>query len=156
MHHLVYFFSTWQKLVTMNKELKLVETVMIKASTGAVWNALTDPSTIERFMWSTHATSDWKAGSPVTFQGVYQGKAYQDKGMILESEKGKRLKYTFLSGTSEDTPENYAVITYTLSGEGNETSMTVSQEGANDEKALEHSRQGWKSILKNLKEILEQ
>ncbi|MGC1243537.1 MAG: SRPBCC family protein [Chryseosolibacter sp.] len=139
----------------MDKNLKLVETVMIKASPAAVWKALTDPETIERFMWGTHATSDWKVGSSITFEGVYQGKPYQDKGMILESEKENRLKYTFLSGTNEDRPENYAVITYTLSGDKNETSMTVTQEGANDEKALEHSRQGWKSILNNLKEILE-
>lgn len=139
----------------MDKNLKLTESVMIQSSPAAVWRALTDPATIERFMWGTHATSDWNIGSPVTFEGVYQGKPYQDKGVILESEKEKRLKYTFLSGTNEDRPENYSVITYTLSGGGNETLMTVTQEGANDEKALEHSRQGWNSILKNLKALLE-
>ena len=128
---------------------------MINASPALVWKALTDAATIERFMWGTLATSDWKVGSAITFEGVYEGKPYRDKGLVLESEKEKRLKYTFLSGKNEDRPENYAVITYTLSGDENETSMTVSQEGANDEKALEHSRQGWKSILKNLKGILE-
>lgn len=139
----------------MDKNLKLMEAVVIKASPAVVWKALTDAATVEKFMWGTHASSDWKVGSPVIFEGVYQGKPYRDKGMILESENEKRIKYTFLSGANEDKPENYAVITYTLLARDNETSLTVTQEGANDDKALEHSRQGWKSILGKLKEILE-
>ena len=139
----------------MDRKLKLTESVTIAAPAAEVWKALTDRDKIEQFMWGTHASSDWKAGSGITFEGVYQGKPYKDKGTILEVEKGKRMKYTFLSGGSEDKPENYSIITYDLSGKDGQTIISVTQEGAKDEKALEHSKQGWKSILQNLKEVVE-
>ena len=139
----------------MDKNLKLTESVTINASRAEVWKALTDRDTIEQFMWGTHATSDWKVGSSITFEGVYQGKPYKDKGTILKFEKEKQLKYTFLGGGIEDKAENYSIITYDLSGKDGKTTMAVTQEGAKDRKALEHSKQGWKSILGNLKKILE-
>lgn len=139
----------------MDKKLKLTETVTINASRDKVWHALTDRDTIEKFMWGTHATSDWKVGSPITFEGIYQGKPYHDKGIILEIEKGKRMKYSYLPGSMEDKPENYAIITYEIGAENGATKMTVTQEGAKDQQALEHSIQGWRSILGNLKKEVE-
>jgi uncharacterized protein YndB with AHSA1/START domain len=140
----------------MDKNLKLTESVTINASTETVWRALTDVKAIEEFMWGTHATSDWKVGSSIIFEGVYQGKPYRDKGTILEMEKGKRMKYTFLGTGNEDKPENYSIITYDLSGNDGKTNLKVTQEGAQDQKALEHSREGWRSILGNLKKNVEE
>lgn len=133
----------------------MTESVTIEAPVARVWKALTDPVTIEKFMWGTHAASEWKAGTPITFEGVYEGKPYREKGMILEIEKEKLMKYTYLSGGMEDRPDNYAIITYRLSSQNGQTAMSVTQEGARDQKALDHSKEGWRSILGNLKKILE-
>ena len=140
----------------MDKNLKLTETVSINAPTSEVWGALTDSATIQKFMWGTHATSEWKKGSPLTFEGEWEGKAYKEKGTILEIEREKLMKYTYLSSGNDDKPENYAIITYRLSGNNGTTQMSVTQEGAKNQEALEHSKDGWKTILGNLKKLLEE
>lgn len=139
----------------MDKNLKLTIKEDIEAPAADVWTALTDPETIRKFMWGTQAKSDWKVGSPLTFEGVYQGKPYHEKGTILDAEKGKLIRYTYLSSGLDDKPENYAIITYRLSGSNGKTTLAVTQEGANDEKALEHSKEGWRSMLATLKQIVE-
>jgi uncharacterized protein YndB with AHSA1/START domain len=139
----------------MDKKLKLTISEEIKAPINKVWKALTDKETIKKFMWGTNASSDFKQGSPITFEGVHEGKAYHEKGTILEIEKDSLMKYTYLTAGVEDKPENYAIITYHLSGTNGQTKMTVTQEGAKDQNALEHSKEGWKSILGNLKKIVE-
>jgi uncharacterized protein YndB with AHSA1/START domain len=139
----------------MNRNLKLTVSENIDAPAAVVWNALTDSETITKFMWGTHAKSDWKVGSPLTFEGVWEGKAYHEKGTILEIQKEKLMKYSYLTAGIEDVPENYSIITYQLSSDNGKTKMTVTQEGAKDEKSLEHSKQGWTSILGNLKNVVE-
>lgn len=140
----------------MDKNLKLTETVTINAPTSEVWSALTDSATIQKFMWGTHATSEWKKGSPLTFEGEWEGKAYREKGIILEIEREKLMKYTYLSSGIDDKPENYAIVTYRLSGNNGTTQMSVTQEGAKNQESLDHSKDGWKSILGNLKKLLEE
>ncbi len=139
----------------MDRKLILTVSENIDAHVATVWRALTDPETIKTFMWGTNAKSDWKKGSPLTFEGVWEGKPYHEKGTILEIEKDRFMKYTYLSAGLEDKAENYAVITYELSPENGKTRMTVIQEGARDQKALEHSKEGWTSILANLKKVVE-
>ena len=139
----------------MDKNLKLTITQDIAAPAAEVWTALTDPETITKFMWGTQAKSDWKVGSPLTFEGVYQGKQYHEKGIILDAEKGKLMRYTYLSSGLADKPENYAIITYRLSESDGKTTLAVSQEGAQDQPALEHSKEGWRSMMATLKQIVE-
>ena len=94
--------------------LTLTTSVSIQAPLAKVWHALTDPEQIKKYLFGTETVTDWKAGSPITFSGEWEGKAYQDKGTILEIEKEKILKYSYWSSFSgtEDKPENYANVTY--------------------------------------------
>jgi len=55
----------------------------------------------------------------------------------------------------EDKPENYATITYQMEVKNELTILTVTQEGFRDIEAHEHSTEGWKQVLKNLKYLLE-
>jgi uncharacterized protein YndB with AHSA1/START domain len=139
----------------MDRNLKRTIYEDIHAPAAKVWKALTDKATIKKFMWGTDADSDWVKGRPITFQGVYEGKAYHDKGKILQVEKDKLIKYTHLSSTLDDKPENYAIITYELSESDGQTRMSVTQEGAKNQEALDHSIDGWRTILGNLKKIVE-
>jgi uncharacterized protein YndB with AHSA1/START domain len=140
----------------MDRTLKVTISETMDVPVSAVWKALTDSAIIKRFMWGTNATSDWKKGSPLIFEGEYEGKSYREKGTILEIEKAKLMKYTYLSSGLEDKPENYAIITYALTGNETKTTLTVTQEGAKNQEALEHSKSGWKSILGTLKKIMEE
>ena len=100
--------------------------------------------------------SDFKVGSPITFSGVWDGKPYEDKGTILEIEKGKRLKYNYWSNwAGEDTLENRQIISYQLKSENGKTIFTLIQENCPSEEAKEHSAGNWNMVLSSLKEMLE-
>ena len=129
----------------------------INAPLSKVWDALTKPELIKQYFFGTNTDTDWKVGSPITFTGEWEGKSYQDKGTILQVEPNKLIKYNYWSSMSgiEDKPENYVDITYTLSEENGKTSLSITQENIPDEKMKEHSAENWRTVLDNLKEMVE-
>ncbi len=131
--------------------------VAIKAGNARVWDALTNPQLIREYLFGTEASSDWKAGSPITYRGVWQGKSYEDKGRILEVVPNRLLKTTYWSALSglEDRPESYNTVTYELSEEDGQTRLTVSQDNNSTREEAEHSENNWKTVLQSLKELLE-
>jgi uncharacterized protein YndB with AHSA1/START domain len=131
--------------------------IIINAPAARVWGALTNPELIKEYFFGTHASSDWKVGSPITFEGEWEGEKYHDKGTILENIPNQRLKYNYWSSRSsgEDIPENYVDITYELKESDNKTELTVIQEKIEDEKMVEHSEANWKKVLEGLKALLE-
>ena len=86
---------------------------------------LTDPEKIKIYLFGTETITDWNVGSPISFQGNYEGQTCHDKGNVLEVEKNKILKYNYWSSFSglKDQLENYAVVTYKL--EQKNTGQTV-------------------------------
>jgi uncharacterized protein YndB with AHSA1/START domain len=140
-------------------ETKLIAkaTIKINAPASKVWEALTKPELIKKYFFGTEAISDWKVGSPILFKGIWEGKEYMDKGIILRSEREKLFEYTYLSSFSglEDVPENYATITYKLVPENSGTKLTVTQDNIATEETKQHSEQNWSSVLNALKELLE-
>jgi uncharacterized protein YndB with AHSA1/START domain len=142
----------------MKSDITGKTSIKIKTTKDTLWDALTNPEVIKKYFFGTNAVSDWKPGSPLIFKGEYQGKQYEDKGTILESEPEKRLKYSYWSSMSgiEDKPENYVHVTYEISGEDNDLTLTVTQENIPDEKMKEHSIENWNKVLEALKKLLEQ
>jgi len=141
----------------MNRALKVQKEVVIQTGADMVWKALTDRETIKKYFFGTEAISDWQVGSSLIFQGEWEGKTYQDKGTILAAEPGKLLQYNYWSGFSglEDVPENYSRVTYRMSSEPDQTTLTLTQEGFAGEEALAHAEGGWTMVLDNLKKLLE-
>ncbi|HVD98499.1 MAG TPA: SRPBCC family protein [Cytophagaceae bacterium] len=141
----------------MEKQLILTTSCKINAPIEKVWDALTNPVMIKKYFFGTEAVSDWKVGSPLIFRGEWEGKAYEDKGIILELEKNKKLKYNYWSSFSgtEDIPENYANITYELAREGNVTIFTLTQDGFKDEEQKAHSEKNWKMLMDAMKALIE-
>jgi len=129
----------------------------VQAGSDKVWRALTDPTMIKEYLFGTEAVSDWKVGSPITYRGVWQGKAYEDKGKIIEMVPNKLMKSTYWSGMSglEDRPENYSTVTYELSEHGGRTTVTVSQDNNPTRESADHSQANWVVVLKGLKDLLE-
>ncbi|HEX5130741.1 MAG TPA: SRPBCC domain-containing protein [Usitatibacter sp.] len=130
----------------------------IRAPTDHVWKALTDPAAIEHYMFGAKVDSEWHEGSPITWKGEYQGKAYEDKGRILEMRRGKRLRYSHFSPMAglPDSPENYHTVTIDLEGSGGDTRVSLTQDNNSDEKARAHSEKNWDAMLQGLKKYVEQ
>ena len=93
---------------------------LVNAPASKVWDALTNPDMIRQYLLGTQVTSDWQVGSPIVYRGEWQGRAYEDKGQVLQAEPGKRLVTTFWSSMAglEDIPENYKTIIYELTPQG--------------------------------------
>ena len=132
-------------------------TVEINAPVSNVWKALIDPEQIKKYLFGTNAISDWKVGSEIRFAGVWEGKPYEDKGTILDTEPGKLFRYTYWSsmGKLEDKPENYATVTYELVPAGDETILNVAQDNIPDQERKEHAEQNWNYVLGELKKFVE-
>ena len=129
----------------------------IYASPRRVWDALVNPAIIRRYMFGTTVVSDWKEGSPVTWRGEWEGRAYADKGKILHYEPEKMLQYSHFSPLSglRDIPEHYHTVTITLSVEGEYTRVSLSQDNNPTTEARDHSLKNWETMLAGLKKVLE-
>ena len=141
----------------MNKNLNIEVNVTIHADISVVWDALVNPDVIREYFFGTEAVSSWEVGEPIMFRGIWEGKSYEDKGIILKNETEKEFQYTYwssMSGTT-DAPDNYATITYKVQSKGKETLLTVIQTGFASEEQKEHSKQNWTMVLENIKSILE-
>ena len=129
----------------------------IRAPRSKVWQALTDPDQIEKYMFGSRVETDWKPGSPIVWKGEYEGKKYEDKGEIIEVEPERRLKVTHFSPLSgeEDAPENYHTLVYELEEDDGKTHVSLSQDNNPTDEAAEHSRANWEKMLSGLKEVVE-
>jgi len=128
----------------------------INASASDVWAALTKPELIKQYLFNTEVISDWKVGSPIIYKGEWEGKAFEDKGKILQIEPEKLLMSTHWSPLSgvPDSPENYHTVTYTLSGKGKRTEVTITQDNNATEEEKVHSEANWKTVLDGIKKCL--
>ena len=131
--------------------------VDISADIERVWGALTDPSLIKQYLFGAEAVSDWKKGSPITYRGVWEGKAYEDKGVVLEVSSPHVLKTTYWSALSglPDSPENYSTVEYRLAGWDGRVTLSVTQDNNPSREAADHSRSNWQTVLGKLKELVE-
>jgi uncharacterized protein YndB with AHSA1/START domain len=131
--------------------------VSIKTSPERVWKALVDAEIIKQYMFGTNVTSEWKKGSPIVWRGTWQGKAYEDKGVILKLEPYFLIEYTHFSPLSgkPDLPENYHRVAIALERKGKETGINLSQDNNETEEARKHSESNWKQMLESLKKLLE-
>ena len=129
----------------------------INAPPSKVWEALTKPELIKKYMFGTDVISDWKVGSPIVYKGEWQGKPFEDKGRILEFEPEKLLVSTHWSPLSgvPDLPENYHTVTYRLSEKDGKTEVTIHQDKNASEEEKADSEKNWKTILDGLKKLLE-
>lgn len=136
----------------------LKKSIVLKASAEHVWKALTDPDQIRVYFFGTNTITDWKKGSPIFFRGEWDGKAYEDKGTILEIELNRFIRYNYWSSFSAkpDLPENYANITYEIETTEEQTLLTIAQDGFDSQEAYDHSMASWESVLKGMKTLVEQ
>jgi uncharacterized protein YndB with AHSA1/START domain len=131
--------------------------ITIHANPQRVWDAMTRPELVKKYMMGADVHSDWKVGSPLTYTGVYQGKPYEEKGVIKRIEPAHLLEATHFSAASgkPDKPENYALVTWELQPDGDDTIVTVKQDSIESIAGVEHSEDNWMKVLDGLKETVE-
>jgi uncharacterized protein YndB with AHSA1/START domain len=129
----------------------------IQATPQRVWEALTDPAQVAKYMFGTRIESTWQPGTPITWRGEYEGKKYEDHGEVLEVVPGRRLKVTHFSplGGQKDVPENYHTVTYDLEDRGGRTHVVLKQDNNADVDEAKHSAANWETMLAGLKKHVE-
>lgn len=122
----------------MKKDLIAVGNIKISATPEKVWEILTVPKHIKKYLVGTKVETNWKVGNPIRFQGEFNEQPYTDKGNVIERKENKLLRYDNWSSFSglEDKPENYSLITYKIE-KLNENSVKLiwHQQGFSNEKA---------------------
>lgn len=141
----------------MSDNLIAKSSITINVSVVKVWDALVNPSMIKKYMFGTEVVSNWKENNSIVWKGEWQGKQYEDKGVILKLIPEKMLQYTHFSPLSgaADIPENYHTMTYELSDMDGHTVVSLSQDNNSTEEELKHSKQMWDSMLAGLKKVVE-
>jgi uncharacterized protein YndB with AHSA1/START domain len=128
-------------------------TTAIKAPVDSVWEALVNPAMIRQYFFGTEVVSEWREGSVIRWKGEWQGKPYEDKGVILQLKPGRRLQYTHFSPGSglPDSAENYHTVNLELSPTPPLTQVSLSQDNNASEQSREHSEKNWQVVLSGLK-----
>lgn len=147
-----------EKLIVQNS-------ILIKADAGKVWDALVNPEQTKKYMFGCKTVSDWKIGSSLLWQGMYEGEEMVFvKGIILDIKLSRLLKYTVIdpNATMADIPENYLNVTYELKEQSGHTNLTIFQDGFEDaadgEKRytdVQNNGEGWNPILVEIKKLVE-
>jgi uncharacterized protein YndB with AHSA1/START domain len=128
-----------------------------------VWRALTDPDLVSQYFMGATVKTDWEVGHPITFEGVWKDKPYEDKGEILEFKPQQELCYSHWSPLSgaDDAPENYHVVRIALDDAGSGTKVTLEQSNLTggiteaDRKSRSEFEKNWSATLKGLKQVAE-
>src|SRR5579859_785962 len=131
--------------------------ITISVPIAHVWDALVNPDMIKQYLFGTTAVSDWKEGSPIVWRGEWEGKPYEDKGVILQLHPERLLQYSHFSPLAgqSDVPEHYHTVTMELSPKETDTMVLLSQDNNSTEEEREHSEKMWTMMLTGLKTFLE-
>jgi uncharacterized protein YndB with AHSA1/START domain len=109
-------------------------------------------------MFGTKVDTDWTEGSPITWEGEWEGRQYQDKGTIHEVRPPQILEYSHFSPLTglADEPENYHTVRIEVYEEGPGTKVTLIQDNNATAEARDHSEQNWQAMLDGLKTVVEE
>ena len=143
--------------MTSKAKFTAKKSITIHASIAKVWDALTNPSLIKQYFFGVDVFTNWTVGSPILYRGVWQGKAFEDKGTILKIEPERRLVCNYWSSFSglPDLSENYQKVTYTLSHTKEGIHLTITQDNIPTEESKNHSEKNWSMVLESLKKLVE-
>lgn len=147
-----------EKLVVQNS-------ILIDADIAWVWDALVNPEQTKKYMFGCETVSDWKIGSSLLWQAMYEGKEMVFvKGIILDIKPNRLLKYSVIDPNTlmADIPENYLNVTYLLEEQNGQINLIISQDGFEDAadgekryKDVQNNGEGWNPILVAIKKLVE-
>jgi hypothetical protein len=103
-------------------------------------------------------TTDWNEGSPIIWEGEWDGRPYQDKGTVREVRPPQVLEYSHFSPLIglPDVPENYHTVRIEVVEDGPETTVTLIQDNNETEETKDYSEGNWQTMLDGLKKVVEE
>jgi uncharacterized protein YndB with AHSA1/START domain/DNA-binding transcriptional ArsR family regulator len=161
---------TTQSTVSTVSRPEFVYTTYIRTTPEQLWRARTDPTFTRRY-WGLAFESDWKPGSPMTLRLDKDGVVVADpEQVVLESEPGRRLSYTWHTFTpewaaaydiSEEDRAKFAAeprskVTFEIEPMGDHVRLRVVHDGFEPDSAVLSSvSEGWPMLVSSLKSLLE-
>ena len=137
----------------------MTKTVTIAAPASRVWQALTDPEIMKKWMFDSEINilTDWQVGAPIVIRGNFNGKDFENNGTVLRFEPEELLQYSHLSSTSRlpDLPENHSVLDFRLTPGESQTSLTLTLSNFPTESIYKHLAFYWNVTLEVLKRLIE-
>lgn len=147
----------------MNKTLSTTLKAEFPISAELLWEVLTQSTYTKAYMFNCSVESTWIKGSPIIWQGEYQGyKAFQ-KGEIIATTPNAKIKYSTFDPNFglADEAKNYIHVTYLIKEHKNGNSLTCSTLAIiNDtfdgsEERMQHIMQGWEMVIEQMKKVIE-
>ena len=150
-------------------ETAFAYTTYINTTPERLWQALTDPEFTRRY-WGVTFVSEWTAGATMTWEE--NGVTISDpEQVVLESEPGRRLVYTWhtftpefgaASGLSDDVlatiaKERRSKVTFEIEPVGRMVKLTVVHDDFDPgSTVVTMVSEGWPRLLSDLKSLLEE
>lgn len=141
----------------MSQDLIISKSIIIDSDSAGVWDVLINPEKIGQYFTGAETFTDWQPGSEIIFVHNYEQQEFRNKGVILNFETNRFLRYTYWTAFSslEDKPENYTIITYILTTVDDNTKLTFTQTNFKNKEWYEALKIGWDIVLAKMKEIAE-
>ena len=115
-----------------------------------VWAELMHPGA--RWVLGANIETDFRPGSPITFEGHFFGRVFADKGHVIAVDRPRLLHFTHYSPLNglADVPENYHEIRIVLEPDADGTRVTVVQENLDTERHASAAEGHWQDALATL------
>lgn len=142
----------------MNQIFSVV--VTINSTPTKVWTTLTDIELMKKWLgepeMNIEVETDWKINSPIFIRGFHNVK-FENKGVILQYEKDKKLSYSHLSSVSllADKQENYTTIEFELNPDDFYTHLTLNIKNFPTEIIQKHLEFYWRTTILTIKRLTE-
>lgn len=135
-------------------------TVIINSEPLKVWTVLTSAELMPKWMGEPEMKleihTDWKINSPIFIHGFHHVK-FENKGIVLQYDKGKMLSYSHLSSISRlpDKPENYSILEFILTAVDKNTQLTLNIKNFPTEIIRKHLEFYWRTTIITIKKNVE-
>lgn len=136
----------------VEKSAVAIVTTVFHTDIDQVWNALVDPKLIAQYMLGMQLATDWEEGSPITWEGVWNGRAAHACGRVLQVRHPDLLKYTHIDTTTQAPLKH--TITVELKPVAGTTHLRLTQDNNASLEAARESEVNWTAILDGMKRAL--
>jgi uncharacterized protein YndB with AHSA1/START domain len=141
----------------MSQDLIISKSIDINTSPDKIWEVLINPEMIAQYFPGAKTITSWKIGSEIIFLHTYEGQEFKNKGIILDFNPMHSLSYTYWTAFSktEDKPENYTTIIFTITESNGITNLALKQSNFKNVEWYQGLEIGWHTVLSKIKELSE-
>ena len=140
---------------------KFTTTVLINSEPSLIWGALTDSTWMLKWLgepeMKLEIDTDWRIGSPIFIRGFHHVK-FENKGIVLEYVKDKRLVYSHLSSLSRlpDMPASYSILEFELAPQASMTQLNLTITNFPTDSIRKHLEFYWRATILRIKNSIEE